>query len=265
MFWNRGPAGEVRFPCYSVLVDHPDGRFLFDTGYDLEHVERVLLFEKPLQSSAQTVEAQLALVGLRPSDIDAIINSHFHFDHCGGNKLFPQAKTLCHRDELDAALHPEPFERLGYSDLSFAQGFPASFAASAGGAGEETREALFPPRETRAPLEADQVRRPFELVSGDFEIVSGVFLLETPGHTAGHCSLMVELAHRPPLLFTADACYSAKNMEMMCISGFHRDPAKDVRSLARLKSLAAESGAELFFSHDPENFSRYRRAPDFYE
>jgi 4-pyridoxolactonase len=31
-FWNRGPAGEVRFPCYAVLIEHQDGRYMFDTG-----------------------------------------------------------------------------------------------------------------------------------------------------------------------------------------------------------------------------------------
>jgi 4-pyridoxolactonase len=41
-FWNRGPAGEVRFPCYSVLIEHADGRYIFDTGYDFDHVMRVL-------------------------------------------------------------------------------------------------------------------------------------------------------------------------------------------------------------------------------
>jgi len=41
-FWNRGPGGEVRFPCYSVLIEHADGRYLFDTGYDFDHVMRVL-------------------------------------------------------------------------------------------------------------------------------------------------------------------------------------------------------------------------------
>lgn len=32
IFWNRGPAGEVRFPVYSILIEHPQGRFLMDTG-----------------------------------------------------------------------------------------------------------------------------------------------------------------------------------------------------------------------------------------
>src|SRR5262245_58417626 len=58
-FWNRGPGGEFRFPCYAVLVDHRDGRYIFDTGYDYDHVMRVLPFEKPLQTPEQTTLGQL--------------------------------------------------------------------------------------------------------------------------------------------------------------------------------------------------------------
>ncbi len=254
MFWNRGPAGEVRFPCYSVLVDHPDGRFLFDTGFDAAHVDRVLPFEKPMQSPNQTIVGQLALIGLGSDDIDAIVNSHFHFDHCGGNRLFPHAKTICHEAEFEAARAPEPFEHLGYSDMSFAPEWPDPFAETPG----QRADPANPADPHRHP------GRDFELVSSDTQIVDGVHLLETPGHTAGHCSLMVELAGRAPMLFTADACYSRRNLAMKCISGFHRDPAKDVRSMARLESLAEEDGAELFFSHDRDSYPDYVVSPRYY-
>jgi glyoxylase-like metal-dependent hydrolase (beta-lactamase superfamily II) len=47
------------------------------------------------------------------------VNSHFHFDHVGGNKYLTNATTLVHTAELRHAKVPEPFEHLGYSDLSF--------------------------------------------------------------------------------------------------------------------------------------------------
>jgi len=102
VFWNRGPAGKVRFPCYSVLVEHQDGRYMFDTGYDYDHVMRALPFEKPLQTADQTTLGQLRQLGLKPQDINYVINSHYHFDHCGGNKHFTAACTICHAKELEA-------------------------------------------------------------------------------------------------------------------------------------------------------------------
>jgi len=245
-FWNRGPGGEFRFPCYAVLVEHADGRYLFDTGYDCEHVKRVLPFEKPEQTPAQTIPGQLALLGLAPSDIDYVINSHYHFDHCGGNKHLVEACTVCHARELEACQCPQPFEKLGYSDLSFAP----DLAGGAAQAGTDQGVDIYTPK--------------FDTLTGDQEIAKGLWLFETPGHTAGHYSMMVELAGRRPMLFTADACYSQKNMDWMCISSFHLDPVASVQSMERLKALAETHDAELFYSHDPESWPSYLKAPGFY-
>ena len=119
VFWNRGPGGEVRFPVYSILIEHEEGRFLVDSGYDYDHVMRVLPFEKPQQTTDQTVPGALKLLGLEPKDVGVVINSHFHFDHVGGNKYFPHAKKICHKDEIKQAANCEVFEHLGYSDLTF--------------------------------------------------------------------------------------------------------------------------------------------------
>ena len=247
VFWNRGPAGEVRFPCYSVLIEHRDGRYIFDTGYDYDHVMRVLPFEKPLQTPEQTTLGQLKLLGLRPEDINYVINSHYHFDHCGGNKHFKTACTVCHAKELEVCGCPQPFEHLGYSDLSFAP----EIARKNGKA--------LPPDPA-----LDMYTPTFQTLQGDQEIAKGLWLFETPGHTAGHYSLMVELKNRRPMLFTADACYSKKNMDMMCISSFHLDPVASVQSLHRLKELAAKYDAELFYSHDPESFKGYQTGANYY-
>jgi 4-pyridoxolactonase len=247
VFWNRGPAGEVRFPCYSVLIEHQDGRYIFDTGYDYDHVMRVLPFEKPLQAPEQTTLGQLKLLGLSAQDINYVINSHYHFDHCGGNKHFTTACTICHAKELEVCGCPQPFEHLGYSDLSFAPEIA-----------RENGKAL-------PPDPALDIYTPtFQTLQGDQEIAKGVWLFETPGHTAGHYSMMVQLAHRRPMLFTADACYSRKNLDMMCISSFHLDPVANLKSMQRLKDLAEKHDAELFFSHDAESFATYQKGANFY-
>lgn len=246
-FWNRGPGGELRFPCYAVLIEHKDGRYIFDTGYDYDHVQRVLPFEKPLQTPEQTIPGALAKVGLKPSDINYVINSHYHFDHCGGNKYLTEACTLCHAKELEACSCHQPFEHLGYSDLSFAP----DIAKQTG-------------KTPLADPALDIYTPRFETLSGDQEIAKGLWLFETPGHTAGHYSLMVELKNRRPMLFTADACYSKKNMDMMCISSFHLDPTASLKSMQRLKDLAERYDAELFYSHDPESFGSYIQAPGYY-
>ncbi len=248
-FWNRGPGGEIRFPAYSVLVEHTDGLYMFDTGYDYAHVQKVLPFELPLQTEEQTVPGQLAKVGKKPEDINNVINSHYHFDHCGGNKHLTTACTVCHSAELEACNCPQPFEMLGYSDMTFSSEVAQKQA-------ERLQKALDPDLDIFTPK--------FETISGDQEIAKGLWLFETPGHTAGHYSMMVELAGRRPMLFTADACYSQKNMDLMCISSFHLDPVASVNSMKRLKELAEKHDAEMFYSHDPDSFPDYVKAPSYY-
>ncbi|CAN5231497.1 4-pyridoxolactonase [soil metagenome] len=247
VFWNRGPGGEVRFPVYSILIEHSEGRFLIDSGYDYDHVMKVLPFEKPIQTKDQTIPGALKILGLEPKDIGVVVNSHFHFDHVGGNKYFPHAKKICHKDEIAQAIKPEPFEILGYSDLSFSK---------------EAADA----RNAAAQLLAGTTvaNSTFETVTGDIELAKGVTLLFTPGHAIGHYSLLVKLSKRKPILFTIDASYTQKSLETLNQASFHIDPVAGVFSMRRLKALAEQHGADLMYSHDMENYKTYQTGKNFY-
>jgi 4-pyridoxolactonase len=230
MLWNVDCGVRIRFPIYAVLIEHPDGLFLYDTGYDLQHVQRVFAVEEPQQGADETVVEGVKRAGHRPEDVKFVVNSHLHFDHVGGNRHFPTATTLVHRQELREAMVPESFESYAYSDGSFQ--YPG-------------------------------VR--YELLEGDTEIARGVRLVHTPGHTVGHYSLLLELTGRRPMLFTSDAAYSMESMERGIISGFHHTPVDGVRSIDRLRRLATQYDAEVFVPHDLVAFEGYRTVPDFYE
>jgi 4-pyridoxolactonase len=226
--WNIGCGTPVRFPVYSVLIEHPDGLFMFDTGYDLDLVNAMLPFELPEQTADQTVPAQLEKCGYSAADVDAVVNSHLHFDHCGGNKHLTNATTYLHRDELREARTPEPFERLGYADKGY-----------------------------------DHERAKFELLDGDVDFADGIRLFHSPGHTVGHYSMLIELeGGGRPLLFMADVSYTAEAYDAGLQAGFHNDPVAGVRSIARVKRLAKEWDAEVVFTHDMEMFKTYALAPE---
>jgi 4-pyridoxolactonase len=247
VYWNRGPGGEIRFPVYSILIEHAEGRFLIDTGYDYDHVMKVLAFEKPIQTPEQTIPGALKLLGLEPKDIGVVVNSHFHFDHCGGNKYFPHAKKICHAKEVAQACNPEPFEVLGYSDLSF--------SAEAAEARGKTDQLL--PGTTAANSR-------FEGIDGDVELAKGVHLIYTPGHAIGNYSLLVEFGGRKPILFTIDAAYTEQSLKTLNQASFHIDPVAGVASMRKLKALAEKHGADLMYSHDMENFKTYKTGIQFY-
>lgn len=225
--WNVGCGTPVRFPVYSVLIEHPDGLFMFDSGYDLDLVNAVLPFELPEQTPEQTVPAQLAKCGFQPTDVDAIINSHLHFDHVGGNKHLPNATTYLHSAEIRQARSPEPFERFGYADRGW-----------------------------------DHSGAKFSLFDGDREFAKGIHLFHTPGHTVGHTSLLVELEGSRPLLFMADVSYTPAAFAADQQAGFHNNPVDGVRSIRRCRALAKEWGAEIIFTHDMEVFRGYALAPE---
>lgn len=231
--WNIGGGTPVRIPSYGLLIEHDEGLFLFDTGFDLEHTNRVLPFELPEQTPEQTIPAQLELCGFRPADVTALVNSHLHFDHVGGNKHFAGTgvRNLVHAREIAQARNCEPFERLGYSD----------------GTWDHEGASLVP-------------------VSGDFELAKGLTLYETPGHTVGHYSLLVEPGSgATPMLFAFDVVYDHESYGKGIQPGFHIDPVAGVRSIRRIRALAEEHGADVYFSHDMDAWRTYRHAPDCYE
>jgi 4-pyridoxolactonase len=240
VYWNLPSEAVVSMPTFGVLIDHADGLFIFDTGFDLHHAETIMGIPGVKQSPSQTIPGQLGMLGLRGSDINFVINSHYHFDHCAGNKHCPHATTICHRCELEAALQPEPFEAYTYTDRSFI-GCPID----SGGL------EIYTPH--------------FETLSGDQEIAKGVHLFETPGHTLGHYSLLVTLPGRRAMLFSGDACYSRKGLDLMKMPASHVDPVKGYKSLQRLKDLSERCDAEIFFSHDGDLYPTYLKAPAWYE
>ena len=231
LMWNIGGGTPVRIPSYGVLIEHSDGLFLFDTGFDLAHTERVLPFELPEQTVDQTIPAQLGRCGFKPEDVGTLVNTHLHFDHVGGNKHLTSSRVVLHEKELAHARDAEPFEFFGYSDTSW-----------------------------------DYEGARFEPVSGDLELAKGIWLFETPGHTVGHYSVLVKPdGGGQPLLFAMDVVYTQAAYERGVQPGFHIDPVAGVRSIRRLKDLAAEHDAQIVFSHDMDAWNTYKKAPDFYE
>jgi 4-pyridoxolactonase len=229
LMWNV-PGPQVRIPVYSVLVEHDDGLFLFDTGIGMEHMNAVLPFELPEQTDDQTIPAQLERCGFGLGDVTTVVNSHLHIDHVGGNQLFKGTgvRHVIHEKEVAQARNHEPFEFYGYSDKSW-----------------------------------DYEGANIETFSGDTELAPGLRLYETPGHTVGHCSALVEGDR--PLLFAMDVAYTSDAMERGIQPGFHHTPVDGVRSIARVKQLAEERGAQIFLSHDMEAWQGYTHAPGHYE
>ena len=127
------------WPGHLHVIEHPDGRILVDTG---------MIDSTPELDAEWGVRFDAAKI---PRDVVCVINTHLHFDHCGGNRLFPGVPIHVQRAERAAAKAPDYIEEWVEFD-------GATY------------------------VEHD----------GEAEILPGVRVLPTPGHSPGHQSVLVE-------------------------------------------------------------------------
>src|SRR5688500_4375312 len=137
-----------RMPVYVHVIDHPDARVLVDTGMTELHPAAADLDPRLRPLSKQDFD----LAG-----IDIVVNTHLHFDHCGGNHLFAGRPIYVQRRELDDARSE----------------------------GDYIREWV----------EAPGVR--YVPVDGELELLPGLRLVPAPGHTRGMQVVVIETGGRP--------------------------------------------------------------------
>lgn len=206
------------------LVRTPDTTLLLDTGVGPDVGRRYVDF--------YSFERNPGLFGLlhdldlEPDDIDLVVNSHLHFDHCGGNTLsaagggwvpaFPKARYVVQRGEWAQALHPVERDKPSY--------IPAR---------------LKPLGESGRLL----------LIEGDAPIAAGVEAVLVAGHTAFHQGIKVVSGGRT-FFYLADAVPTAAHIDLPYIMSYDLYP---VETFNAKKALLARAEAEdwvLGFSHD---------------
>jgi glyoxylase-like metal-dependent hydrolase (beta-lactamase superfamily II) len=222
-------------PVLSILVDHPRGRLLFDTGvHCLARVDPLtrLGADRMKRLTVKSGEAddvvpQLARLGLTPGDVRYVANSHLHFDHCGGNEFFPHATFLVQRPELETARRPD---------------WPTGYKPSV--------------IDFDHPLD-------YRMLDGEHDVFGdgSVVLLPTYGHTPGHQSLLVRAGKGAQLVCASDACYTRENMDRDVLPTILWDAAVMRDSLAALRRLRDKGGATMLYGHDPAQWETIPRPP----
>ena len=139
-------SGQKIFVC-AYLIEHPDGPILVDTGIGEGHEEA----ERRYRPVRRPLAAELARMGRSLGDIRVVLNCHLHFDHSGGNPLFPGTPILAQRLELEAAHAPD------YT----------------------------------LPMVVDFTGARYVLYDGEADVAADVRIVPTPGHTEGHQSVVV--------------------------------------------------------------------------
>jgi glyoxylase-like metal-dependent hydrolase (beta-lactamase superfamily II) len=226
---NRIPLG---MRC--LLVEHPDALVLIDTGagnketqkfYDIYGIEN-----SPIGESGPTqLESALAQAGFSPDDVTLVVNSHLHFDHAGGNTRrdpsgavalsFPNARYVVRRGEWDWAHRTN----------------------------ERTSASYFP--HNYDPVQ--QAGR-LELVDSDAELLKGLSLRKTPGHTPHHQGVLIE-SGADRLFYLADLAPTTSHVPLPWIMGYDVEPLVTLESKRTLWAEAAREQWTMVFEHDSVN------------
>jgi len=196
-----------------LILTDSDEKVLVDTGAgnSAELQRRLFPVER---KTDETLQTQLLKYNLRPQDIDIVVNTHLHFDHCGNNRLFANARFVVQKAELNYAYEPERFQQAAYA-----------------------RELL------------DVQGLNYQAVNGESQVCQGVSVLPTSGHSIGHQSVIIKGDSDKKYVYCGDASPIRENLERRNIPGILYNAHEALESIDRLRKI---ENAIYIFSHDNE-------------
>ena len=231
---DRSETFEV--PVSSALIRHAQGNVLFDTGCHpsvVEHGEQrwgsLMKVMTPLMRADETLLPSLACVGVQPDDIDVVVNSHFHPDHCGCNQFFKKATILAHTKEIEAA-NASGAENAGYLRVDWNTG------------------------------------QTIEAVSGERDLFgdSSVMLLPLPGHTPGTLGALVSLDRDGQFLLASDSVSLRQNLDADAAPRNTWNVDEQLRTFEEVRRIE-RGGATVICGHDDQQWQALRKGSEGYE
>ena len=223
---NQRFSDTQAFPGLKVLFTY--------SCYLIKHGEDYMVWDtgQPMTAGAvapkTTLVAQLAQMQVKPEQVKFVGISHIHADHTGQVASLPDATLLIGKGDWDT-LNGPPNPAAN----------PAPFARWISGGGK------------------------FEALPGDKDVFGDgtVMVINTPGHTPGHHSLLVRLKGMGPVLLTGDLAHFHENYESNGVPSFNTDRAATLASLDRFKKLASNLKATVIMAHDARDIPKLPAFP----
>jgi N-acyl homoserine lactone hydrolase len=231
---DRGETIELPVSC--VLLRHSAGNVLFDTGCHPSVPDQpearwggLAKLMTPIMRSGDNVITALAGIGLQCDDIDVVVCSHLHPDHCGCNTFFKRATFIIHAKEVAAARVPGA-DKSGYLAAEWEQSAPT------------------------------------DLIDGERDVFGDgrVVLIPLPGHTPGTTGALVALEHSGTFLLASDTVSLRATLDSGVVPKTTWNADALVKSLAEVRRIEAR-GATVLCSHDNAQWASVRKGRDAYE
>ena len=217
----EGKKLQLTASCY--LIRHADHYMIWDTGYPVTAAT-------PNGPTVKvTLVDQLAQLKIKPEQINYVGISHYHGDHTGQAASFPQATLLIGQGDWDVLKGPTPS---GTTNAA-----PLKHWLDGDGKSE--------------PVAKDKD------VFGDGTVV----MLDMPGHTPGHHSLLVKLKEKGNVLLTGDQAHFHENYDTNGVPTFNFNRADTLASFDRFKQIAKNLNATVIIQHDPRDIDKLPAFP----
>ncbi|MBQ6334592.1 MAG: N-acyl homoserine lactonase family protein [Erysipelotrichaceae bacterium] len=233
---NRNPENVwTKMPVYCTLIDHPQGKFIYDLGMDrhineyMHEIGRHQEFSFPYTySKEQLLENQLALCNTTIDEIKGIVVSHLHYDHIGNLPLFHDIDVYVPKEDYENALVK------GKAELYFDQ-----------------------------YIKRDDIH--YIPIDHNFTLVPGVEIVHLgSSHCPGLLGMLVELEEQN-LFYPSDVLYTKENFgPPLRPRGREYDSLGFKKVAEEIRTLVNEKNAKIMYPHDIEEFETYKKAPAYY-
>lgn len=168
-----------KVPAWSIVAYNGNTKVVVDTGvHDVKWVnDHVEIFTMREEEEMETALSRY--LGWRPEDVDVVVNTHLHYDHCGNNSKFVNAEFYVQRKEWEIGHHPLPIHENIYLSSLFDSG--------------------------AVPYTN------WKMLDGEHMIAPGLMVFPTPGHSAGHQSVLIQ-TDQGVVCACGDVCNTADNL-----------------------------------------------------
>ncbi|MGO0060652.1 AhlS family quorum-quenching N-acyl homoserine lactonase [Brevibacillus fluminis] len=240
------PATFVEFPIYTVLIDHPEGKILFDTACNPESMGPEGRWSQTTQSMFPWTPGEecylhhrLEQLRVRPEEIKFVVASHLHLDHAGCLEMFTNATIIVHEDELNGTLQ--------------------SYARN-------QKEGAYVWADIDAWIKNNLQWRTVKKEEDNLDLAAGIKVLNFgSGHAWGLLGLQVDLPETGSIILASDAIYTAESYgPPIKPPGIIYDSLGYVKTVEKIKRLAKQTDAQVWFGHDAEQFKNFRKSTEGY-
>jgi N-acyl homoserine lactone hydrolase len=236
----------VEFPIYTVLIDHPEGKILFDTacnpnsmgpeGRWTETTQQMF----PWKADEECyLHNRLEQLKIRPEDIKFVVASHLHLDHAGCLEMFTNATIIVHEDELNGTLQ--------------------SYARN-------QKEGAYIWADIDAWIKNHLQWRTVKRTEDNLQLAEGIKVLNFgSGHAWGMLGLHVQMPETGGIILASDAIYTAESYgPPIKPPGIIYDSLGYANAVEKIRRLAKETNSQVWFGHDSNQFARFIKSTEGY-